>query len=77
MAQRGKGRGYRATSSWIAPSGQTAAQKIRPNNRAASSGSAKKQSTDAGTATPGLNSPSATFWNEPTEHTQPWRTNPK
>ena len=69
--------GRMATSSWIAPSGQTDAQKTRPKNSENTSGRRKNITTASDTPTLGSMIAAATFWSEPTGQMQPLRQKPK
>ena len=69
--------GFSSTRSCNAPCGHTAAQNVRPANKATTSGSTKNAVTASGTAYPRSQSPSATFCTEPMAHTQPFFQNPK
>jgi hypothetical protein len=65
--------GAMATSSCMAPSGHTDAQKTRPKNREKSSGMTKNESTATDTPTSGMKTAAITFCVEPTGQMQPVR----
>jgi hypothetical protein len=68
--------GRSSTTSWIAPSGQTAAQNVRPVSSAANSGTTKNRIVAGRIGAVESAMASATFCSEPTGQTHPSRTKP-
>ena len=72
-SQSGTFTGFRRTTSWIAPSGQTEAQKMRPKSSVKISGSRKNPSTVSGIVCPPSKIAIDTFWTDPIAQTHPSR----